>query len=468
MHRKGLTLVEMLVALALTIFLMAILSEAFVTGLKAFRRLKAVGDMDQQLRTVSNILRRDLQADHFEGGRRLSTYQINARRSDGLYDPPEPGYISDGLYDRPELGYFFIAEGHSNGLTSVLEGTDSVGRPSWRDTADPNPAANNPGDRLAFTVRLSGNRPENFFFGAVPLRRVVNDPLNPTHLPLDNWGYPPSRFDQISNGVYSSQWAEIAYFIEPDLRPDGSVRIAYDETTNTALPLFKLYRVQLLLAPDAATLPLFQDPRSFQRTLEPPEPYAAWDDGSLITEIEDAVRWQNYYAGNVGQRTEYRHDVSATPEQQPNSRWRYRYNSPADVQFPQKRFFFNPQNWAARRIARAGVDLLAVNVLSWDIKVYDPQAFTAGPGGPFRPEFVDFGQNPLQPPPGWTRNPASQFLNNLSYTFDTLGNRSDPVFGDLRQRQSSIKQSPRAIQIRIRLWDEKTRQTREITIIQDL
>lgn len=463
MQRKGLTLVEMLVALALTIFLMAILSEAFVTGLKAFRRLKAVGDLDQQLRTVSNILRRDLQADHFEGGRRLSSYRLNTPRS-------------DGLYDRPELGYFFIAEGHSGGLTSVLEGTDSLGRPSLRDAADPAPV-NNPGDRLAFTVRLSGNRPENFFFGAVPLRRVVNDSLNPTHLPLDNWGHPPSRFDQQNNGVYSSQWAEIAYFIEIDLRPDGSVRTAYDETTNTALPLFKLYRVQLLLVPDAATVPISQDPRSWGKTHEPPEEYAAWDDGSLITVIEDAVPWQNYYAGNVGQPTQYRHDVSATPEQQPNNRWRYRYNSPADVQFPQKRFFFNPQNWAARRIARAGVDLLAVNVLSWDIKVYDPVALTAGATGPLRPEFVDLGQTPLIPAPsGWLWNgPASpapaamrsQFLRPV-YEFDTLGNRIDPAFGNLGTITAAHNNPPQAIQIRIRLWDEKTRQTREISIIQDL
>jgi type II secretory pathway pseudopilin PulG len=466
MHRKGLTLVEMLVALALTIFLMAILSEAFVTGLKAFRRLKAVGDLDQQLRTVSSIVRRDLQADHFEGGRRLSTYRLNTRRS-------------DGLYDRPELGYFYIREGHSGGMTSVLEGVDSQNRPSLRDAADPaNPAAN-PGDLLAFTARLSGNRPENFFFGAVPLRRATNPPLNPIHLPLDNWGYPPGRFDAESNGVFSSQWAEIAYFIEPDLRPDGSVRTAYDETTNTTLPLFKLYRVQLLLVPDAATLPIFQDPRSAVHTLEPPEGHAAWDDGSLITVIEDAVRWQNYYAGNVGQGMpqEYRHDVSATPEQQPNNRWRYRYNSPADVQFPGKRFFADPLNWRARRIARAGADLLAVNVLSWDVKVYDPVALVAGPTGSFRPEFVDLGQPPLIPPPNlWAWNgptsPApvalrSQFLNPV-YEFDTLGNRRDPASGDLSATAAPHNGPLQAIQIRIRLWDEKTRQTREITIVQDL
>src|SRR5439155_10425507 len=43
--RQGFTLVEMLVAMALTIFIMVIMSEAFVAGLETFRQLKAIGDM---------------------------------------------------------------------------------------------------------------------------------------------------------------------------------------------------------------------------------------------------------------------------------------------------------------------------------------------------------------------------------------------------------------------------------------
>jgi len=65
--RAGLTLIEMLVAMALAIFLMAVLSEAFVVGLKSFRQLKALGDMDEGLRTVSTVLRRDLNSNHYEG-----------------------------------------------------------------------------------------------------------------------------------------------------------------------------------------------------------------------------------------------------------------------------------------------------------------------------------------------------------------------------------------------------------------
>src|SRR5258708_6958710 len=48
--RRGFTLVEMLVSMALILFIMAILSEAFVASTKTFRDLKALGDMAAKLR----------------------------------------------------------------------------------------------------------------------------------------------------------------------------------------------------------------------------------------------------------------------------------------------------------------------------------------------------------------------------------------------------------------------------------
>src|SRR5262245_61577955 len=49
-RRSGFTIVELLVAMALILFIMAILSEAFVAGLKSVRDLKAVADMAERLR----------------------------------------------------------------------------------------------------------------------------------------------------------------------------------------------------------------------------------------------------------------------------------------------------------------------------------------------------------------------------------------------------------------------------------
>ena len=44
--RQGFTIVELLVAMALTLFTMAILSQAFVTSLEVFSQLKGIGDME--------------------------------------------------------------------------------------------------------------------------------------------------------------------------------------------------------------------------------------------------------------------------------------------------------------------------------------------------------------------------------------------------------------------------------------
>src|SRR5436190_3702011 len=76
-RRHAFTLVEMLVSVALIIFIMVLLTQAFVAGLETFRQLKAIGDMEEKLRATTTILRRDLAADHFEPGRRLSNWDWN-------------------------------------------------------------------------------------------------------------------------------------------------------------------------------------------------------------------------------------------------------------------------------------------------------------------------------------------------------------------------------------------------------
>src|SRR5579885_1394920 len=56
--RLGFTITEMLVATALTLFIMVILSEAFIAAVESFRSLKAIGDLETRLRTVATLLRR--------------------------------------------------------------------------------------------------------------------------------------------------------------------------------------------------------------------------------------------------------------------------------------------------------------------------------------------------------------------------------------------------------------------------
>src|SRR5947207_7748600 len=78
MKRQAFTITELLVSMALILFMMAILSEAFVAGLGTFRDLKSIGDMDQKLRTAIIILDRDLVADHFDNNGPLSAPNVDS------------------------------------------------------------------------------------------------------------------------------------------------------------------------------------------------------------------------------------------------------------------------------------------------------------------------------------------------------------------------------------------------------
>jgi len=58
--RGGFTIAELLVALALIVFVMSILAEAFTAGLESFRRLDGVGDLQEELRNAAAVLREDI------------------------------------------------------------------------------------------------------------------------------------------------------------------------------------------------------------------------------------------------------------------------------------------------------------------------------------------------------------------------------------------------------------------------
>lgn len=69
--RNGYTLVELLVAMAMIVMIMSILSEAFVAGLETFRELKGIGDLNERLRGSAVQLRDGVRDSHFETNRFL-------------------------------------------------------------------------------------------------------------------------------------------------------------------------------------------------------------------------------------------------------------------------------------------------------------------------------------------------------------------------------------------------------------
>lgn len=229
-RRSGFTLVELMVAMALTIFVMTILSQAFVTGLDTFRQLKGIGDMQEGLRMAASRLRDDLQADHFEGKRRLS----------------DSNFWSDGS---PTLGFFFIRQGSLPQLTATVapyrdEGVDRDGLRSYRAVDH----------ILWFTVKMRSNRPEAFFRASLlsnsPLFSVATTqgPSNP-----DARHQPPLPTPPPNPPIpwpYCSQWAEIAYYLVQHGTTEDPENLG---TAGT--PLYSLYRAQRILVPDNTNLP---------------------------------------------------------------------------------------------------------------------------------------------------------------------------------------------------------------------
>jgi hypothetical protein len=383
----------MLVALALTIFMMSILSEAFVVGLEAFRRMKTVSDMDQQLRSAATLLLSDLKANHFEGSQRLSTLRV-------IPMPAGPRLES------PELGFFCYREGNP----SLREGLDAHNRPSERDFDD----------YLDFTVRLSSNRREEFFYGRLP-----------PNSPLDLIGYADSRHDDVNaNRLYTSQWMNVIYFLYPDLN---------GRKTASGLQVYNLYRRTLLLVPEHFTT----NPQLTDRPL----PTVA---GHAVGDVSTTIHTPN------GQE---------------------QFNSPADIQFRERRVHqgglqsfpgYNPLIKTSGD-DRSGADLLLTGVLSLDVKVFDPT--------PHVNDFVDLGYAPPPPQAGLPASPFREPPPNASpcppYVYDTWSMRNNGQFN-----YSPPAYRPRynvpisALQIRIRIWhpsaDERLQQAREITIIVDM
>jgi hypothetical protein len=399
--------VELLVALALIIFIMVILTEAFSAGLDTFRQLKAIGDMQERMRHVAIIMRRDLRADHFGAqnnpparGSHLSDQDLRT------LPPPDNGYFRIWqTYHQPAAAT--APQVYYQG--SVWEGQDSDGIPSTRATDC----------WMAFTVwlGLQGKGPQAYLYGGLPVPQI--DP--PLDAQLQGTGICPADFVQAS--TMSSQWGEVAYFLRPLTTSAGGT------------PLFALYRRQRLLAP------------------QPQNP-------AIV--MANVGEWPQYY------------EVSFPQPNGPTTQ----LNDPGSITVPPNRLLANPtdplgspsgtwtiQDLLGANAAQAGDDLLMTDVISFDIKVlqegYDPtQAQPIGPGN-FVPLFVDL------PPPSLSQNTVIQAANSISM-FDTWSNQAPYTTTAGQPTSLPLPIRILAIQITLRVWDERTQQTRQMTITQDM
>jgi type II secretory pathway pseudopilin PulG len=380
-RRTGFTIVELLVAMALIIFIMAILSEAFAAGFAAFRNLKALGDMNERLRTATQSLRKYLQADHFEGRKRLS----------------DPNFWNGGP---PREGFFKIIQGSP----STYEGiTNNV--PSYSATTH----------GLHFTTKFRGNSRGDFFpasFATYPSAAAPNPNALLSVLPAID-GY------RDLGATYHAQWIECAIFLLP-------TDLAVSESGTTPGQLYALYLRTKALIP------------------QPPQPS---DVGPItpVTVLGTLADFSIYNTGTVGYA-----------------------NTPADIGIPVRRMSWPPPTLGQEDPTRDGSDVLLTDVLSCNIRV-----LVVGAN-----DFADLTDlNAIYPQNAALYGTSPQIFD--TFTQATQLSLGLPDYGSPTSAQYWPTQIPRyasgttpirikAIQISLRIWDVKTEQTRQATLIVDL
>lgn len=452
-RRSAFTLVEMMVASALIIFMMWIIATAFEKGLTSFRVLKTAGDMQEKLRAATTAIRRDLTRPHFEkvdsepwGGENLS----EQRMDDLAWQPPNQGYFRvykqvDGDPDGPDADDPTMehrrspkADG-SERIGHVLQFTNKV-RGIRRDqyymvnTRDPN------GDAVYGLPTAVGNGRLSRFNFPIYNRSVVYPIQAPSGTGLNSTIDGPTT-------LFSTVWAEVCYFV----RPNGEL------AGNT--PLYNLYRQQNLLVTDMPDTVAYASPPS-PRPLEIDAAntdfleVSAWRTGAPVAQV-NSPKTATAPARRIG----------ADPA------------SPAGA-FPPTgiRTFTDLVNGNLNH-PMASSDLLLTNVTNFEIKLlWEP-----APGGSAPQPFSDASStigNPDYPfdrlPPG--NNPLINALVPPVRMMDTWSKRTSAnnldnftnwnVPGD--QKFIPLRVRVRAIQIELRIWDVKSQQSRQITIIQDV
>jgi hypothetical protein len=246
-----------------------------------------------------------------------------------------------------------------------------------------------------------------------------------------------------------SQWAEVAYFLKPaNVQTAGGPQ----QLTANGTPLYTLYRRQRLL-------------------------------GRNRSAVIPATSWPYYYDVSFPQPPTRQAPVAVNTAQSvnvPENRLGMDPNTPGGILNnppitapppPATRVMTVQDLLGGTGTAQAGDDLLLTNVLSFDIKVLE-QGGSYGAGPPYDgnmvPVFVDL------PPATSNRNPAFRNVGlSLFDTWSKQGNYGDPANGWNSTNANSpyclpLKMRIVGLQVTIRVWDDRTGQARQMSIIQDM
>ena len=423
--RNAFTLVELMVAMALILLMLSIMSQAFVIATGVMQGLKEVADMQEKIRPAITLLQRDLGANHFEGSKKLSDLEFWDK------GPPKEGYFmlwQDKASD--------VAEGVTNNVTFSQSAA----------------LANH---MLAFTVKLPGKSPNDFFDSGLGAS-FGNIFFNGAGTPLGMTDSNIRRFESNANLIHSD-WAEVAYFLGP--HNAGATPVADGNTDGKnnppSLPYFNLYRQQKLVLP------------SFNIS------------GVTLPVATAAIKEEISCETSTGT-----------------------FNKPSDLTVPWKRMGNRTLNHLGNRVgplfsefvnpsSKVNTDIIATNVISFDVKLltdlrYDYEDLTTilsqGSYSAYPPVSnyaLANGNAAIRVFDTWTTDQGNAansipkydfgFWNNITGKWQPSGNTAGnnsliQVWNVTNNTGLNIK----AVQISLRIWDQKSNTAKMFVIVQKL
>jgi type II secretory pathway pseudopilin PulG len=432
--RPAFTLVEMMIATGLTLVVMLIIAQTFATATKTFSTMRTAGQLQERTRGAAAVIRRDLEAEHYDGpyAPGLSGPRVGDQRLDRAgWSPPGGGY-----FEMRQFLNQLLQTGYVEPIQIPGGVPDSEGLPSTR--ADTH--------ILRFTVKLPDVAAADLF--CAEFQAAPQAPGEPFAQDRKINSFP------VGSSLVYSRWAEIQYWLQLTPGPD----VTPATNNGPSLPLYSLRRRVRVLAPAGQSYVVASKQRAID--LMGAYPDLAMADLGPVPNGSGAEIVRVLGPDDVA------NPALRMPYQQPSTK----FNS-TGVAFA------------------TGDDVLLTDVLSFEIKAawFGNQTFEAirpfsSPNVPsmalqgnMEEPFSDLPPCTLNSNPLWSgqrvfdtwfRAPSLDGIDWDRAVQATPG--AGPGFLNQRPDQVPLRINVRALQIKVRVWDSRKEQARQMTIIQEI
>jgi len=420
----------MLVVVALTVLLMSIIAEVFALASETMSRLRALSTVNEKIRTVERLLRMDLE------NRSVRSVQPPVERKageDGIFGTVDDWFMPVGIDPRSNLGYFMIID--NSPADEQGEDTDDI---------------------LQLTCRVAhAGRPDLAAVGIGYEGKVVV-------------GSEPDLVDGVADGRARSLEAEVIWFLRKGTLYRRVLLVGLPQPSSLPAGQSWYYNYDISARPpiSAGAVPIVNtlgdlSYRSTRYGHQPPSNYTGTDNTTTppllpgldhdypgdplfrstgysagLLEFEDSQSSTNpgfaYHSATTGSdQLDHNYNYPFAPSLSPLSlpeRWFGRptlretsspnWNYPTDPTSQlwnttggftdaSSTLYYQVLNSTALRPAE---DAVLTNVLSVDMKVWDPDAISTPPfsygGGPPTGAYVDLGKMCLNPSNSPTATPS--------------------------------------------------------------